>query len=68
MPGASALRDSTEIVLPAGELGAGIREQLERRFTVTIFDGAADDVRVIGSPVEIKRASGFLSRRGVPLR
>lgn len=56
-------RDSTQILLPAGALD-GIREELETRFTVMVRreDG---QVRIIGSPVEIKAAGDFLAMNGV---
>jgi hypothetical protein len=59
------LRDSTEILLPAGAL-EGLREDLEERFTLTIRTEGRR-VRIIGSPVEIKGASDFLARNGVSL-
>lgn len=64
MPDPSTLRDSTQIVLPAEEL-EGHASALEEQFTVSIFRPAEGWVRIIGSPVEIKGASNFLSRRGV---
>jgi hypothetical protein len=71
----STLRDSTQIVLPSDAL-EGLREDLTDQFTLTLFevedasDGESADsyVRIIGSPVEIKAASEFLSRHGVTLR
>ncbi|MFB6160149.1 MAG: hypothetical protein ABEJ61_03125 [Haloferacaceae archaeon] len=63
MPGPAAFRDSTEIVVPCGALN-GLREDLEAEFTVSVFD-VGDRCRIVGSPVEIKGASRFLSRRGV---
>ncbi|PSP54365.1 hypothetical protein BRC82_10650 [Halobacteriales archaeon QS_1_67_19] len=70
MPDPSRLRDSTQIVLRADAL-EGIREDLTAEFTVTVtaLDETPDGeyVRIIGSPVEIKAASDFLSRRGVAL-
>jgi hypothetical protein len=59
------LRDSTEILLPAGAL-EGLRDDLEERFTLTIHTEGRR-VRIIGSPVEIKGASDFLARNGVSL-
>jgi hypothetical protein len=59
------LRDSTEILLPAGAL-EGLRDDLEKRFTLTIRTEGRR-VRIIGSPVEIKGASDFLARNGVSL-
>ncbi|PSP33136.1 hypothetical protein BRC64_04595 [Halobacteriales archaeon QH_10_67_22] len=63
MPDPARLRDSTEILLPA-EAMEGIREELERRFTLTFFKEECG-IRIIGSPVEIKGASDFLARNGV---
>ncbi|WP_460918562.1 VNG_1110C family protein [Salinarchaeum chitinilyticum] len=64
MPDPSSLRDSTQIVLPAETL-EDLCADLERQFTETIVgDGPC---RVIGSPVEIKKASDFLARNGVTL-
>jgi hypothetical protein len=65
MSDASRLRDSTQIVLPERELG-GLREELERQFTLSFVDGKAG-IRIVGSPVEIKSARQFLARRGVSL-
>lgn len=64
MPDPSSLRDSTQIVLPSETL-EGIAAELERRFTVTIV--GEDPCRIIGSPVEIKKANRFLARNGVTL-
>jgi hypothetical protein len=65
MGAASRFRDSTQILLPAGALD-GIREELEQRFTVSVHH-EGDQVRILGSPVEIKDASDFLARNGVTL-
>lgn len=56
-------RDSTQILLP-GDALAGLRTDIEERFTVTVRseDGS---VRIIGSPAEIKCVSDFLARNGV---
>jgi hypothetical protein len=67
MPDASRLRDSTQIVLPAETL-EGLEPRLDDEFTVTVFPVGEDHCRVIGSPVEIKRASEFLARHGVSVR
>ena len=56
-------RDSTQILLPAGALD-GIRGELERRFTVMVRNEGGQ-VRIIGSPVEIKAAGDFLAMNGV---
>lgn len=66
MPDPSTLRDSTEILLPSAALEE-VRADLEAQFTLTLFEVDDDLVRIIGSPVEIKAASDFLSRRGVSL-
>jgi hypothetical protein len=57
------LRDSTQILLPSGSL-SGIEGELEDQFTVTV---RAEDgqVRIIGSPVEIKSVNDYLARNGV---
>jgi len=63
MVDADRFRDSTEILVPEGALD-GIRDELESRYTVTIrCEG--DQVRIIGSPVEIKDAGDFLAMNGV---
>ncbi|ATW87827.1 hypothetical protein halTADL_1033 [Halohasta litchfieldiae] len=67
MPDPSHLRDSTQIELPAETLN-GFRDQLEAEFTVTILQDDSTQCRIVGSPVEIKAVSGFLSRHGVALR
>ena len=63
MADASRLRDSTQIQLPT-EAVEGLREDLEERFVLTIRE-ECEQVRIIGSPVEIKDASRFLTRNGV---
>ncbi|GAB7090381.1 hypothetical protein JCM18237_06520 [Halorubrum luteum] len=65
MPDPSSLRDSTQIVLPRHALD-GLREELHERVTVTVVE-SDEQCRIIGSPVEIKAASEFLTRRGVTL-
>jgi hypothetical protein len=63
MSTAARFRDSTQIQLPADALetvGADLTEQ----FTVTVRREDTS-VRIIGSPVEIKRASDFLARNGI---
>jgi len=57
------LRDSTQIRLPRDAI-AGIREDLEEQFTVTVRSESGW-IRIIGSPVEIKSVSNFLARNGV---
>jgi hypothetical protein len=57
------LRDSTQIQLPSGTLGT-LEEDLEEQFTVTVRTEDSR-VRIIGSPVEIKSVSDFLTRNGI---
>jgi len=57
------LRDSTQILLPAGALD-GLQADLEERFVLTIRR-EDEQVRIIGSPTEIKAASAFLTRNGI---
>ena len=57
------LRDSTQILLPSGSL-SGLRGELQDRFTVTVR-AEGGQVRIIGSPVEIKSVSDFLTRNGI---
>ncbi|MFB6107851.1 MAG: hypothetical protein ABEJ82_03285 [Haloplanus sp.] len=64
MPDPESLRDSTQIVVPCEAL-EGIRDDLESEFTVTVFPAGAPDCLIIGSPVEIKAVSRFLTRHGV---
>lgn len=63
MSSAARLRDSTQIRLPAEALD-GLQETLAERFTVSVRREQTQ-VRIIGSPVEIKQASAFLSRAGI---
>jgi len=66
MPDAAMLRDSTEILLPEPAID-GLRDELEERFTLTILTEETG-VRLVGSPVEIKKASQFLSRNGISIQ
>ncbi|WP_327051699.1 VNG_1110C family protein [Halomicrococcus gelatinilyticus] len=66
MPDPATLRDSTQIVV-AEDVLEGVREELERNFTVSIVHVDEDTLRIVGSPVEIKDASEFLGRRGVSI-
>lgn len=66
MPDPTRLRDSTQIVLPHRALD-GIRDDLESEFVLTLHPEENELVRIIGSPVEIKGASNFLSRHGVSI-
>lgn len=63
MPDASRLRDSTQILLPHGAI-AGLRDELEDRFVVTVRR-EGERVRIIASPVVIKDVNEFLARNGV---
>lgn len=65
MPDPSRLRDSTQIVLPTAALDR-LGEDLEARFAVTVFE-ECDLVRIIGSPVEIKDVSTYLTRHGITI-
>ncbi len=65
MPNPARLRDSTQIVLPSQSLD-GRRKQLTTEFTVSIVESDGE-CRIIGSPVEIKAVSAYLSRQGVRL-
>ena len=64
MPDPATLRDSTQIVLSPDMLN-GLRDDLEGRFDVTVFAPSNSECRIIGSPVEIKAVSQFLTRHGV---
>ncbi|QLG60535.1 VNG_1110C family protein [Halorarum salinum] len=64
MPDPSRLRDSTQIVLPCDALDP-VRADVEADFTVTVFREGDAMCRIIGSPVEIKAVSNYLSRHGV---
>ena len=63
MTDVARLRDSTQILLPETAL-EGLREEVESRFVVTVRSEQCQ-VRIIGSPVEIKDVSDFLARNGV---
>lgn len=67
MPSASTLRDSTQIVIGRATLD-DLDVQLDERFTVTVVTESDDSYRIIGSPVEIKDVTEFLSTRGVNLQ
>lgn len=64
MPDPATLRDSTQIVLSSETLN-GLRDDLECEFDVTVFSPTNNECRIIGSPVEIKAVSQFLTRHGV---
>ncbi|MEF8786298.1 MAG: hypothetical protein V5A45_10230 [Haloarculaceae archaeon] len=57
------LRDSTQILLPESAI-EGLQEEIASRFVVTVH-AEQRRVRIIGSPVEIKDVSEFLTRNGV---
>lgn len=65
MPDPARLRDSTQIVVPCRVLD-GIQDRIEAEYTVTVFE-ADGRCRIIGSPVEIKDVSDFLTRHGIPV-
>lgn len=66
MPDAAMLRDSTQILLPESAI-EGLRDELTERFMLTILKEEAR-VRIVGSPVEIKEASQFLTRNGISVQ
>ncbi len=66
MSGPAAFRDSTEIVVPCETLD-GIRDDITEEFTVSVFS-MGGTCRIVGSPVEIKGVTDFLSRRGVTVQ
>jgi len=65
MSNANRFRDSTQIELPCAALDEH-RSPLESAFTVTVVTDETQ-CRIIGSPMEIKAVSNFLSRRGIAL-
>ena len=65
MPDPAQLRDSTQIVLPAGTSPA-LRRELEEEFVLTEREEDGG-YRFIGSPVEIDRATNYLVRQGIPV-
>lgn len=65
MASADRFRDSTQILLPESALH-GIRDDLEEQFTLSVHREGSQ-VRLIGSPVEIKAASDFLAMNGVSI-
>jgi len=64
MPAPERFRDSTQIVVPCESL-AGLRDDLESDFAVSVFADGDATCRIIGSPVEIKDVGQFLARHGV---
>ncbi|RRJ30233.1 VNG_1110C family protein [Halocatena pleomorpha] len=58
-----SFRDSTQIILPTETL-AGLRSELNRRFVLSFVEEETK-TRIIGSPVEIREASNWLTRQGV---
>lgn len=66
MPDPSRLRESTQIVLPETTL-QGLRIDLETEFAVTVVEDS-ESVRIIGSPVEIKDVSSYLTHQGVTIQ
>ena len=62
---AAVFRDSTQIILPT-EMLAGLRADLEREFMLSLVD-EEKKTRIIGSPVEIKEASDWLTRHGITI-
>ncbi len=66
MPDPATLRDSTQILVRASTL-AGLEERLTDECTVTVVHREDGYCRIIGSPVEIKRAGALLARNGVTI-
>ncbi|WP_332898720.1 VNG_1110C family protein [Haladaptatus sp. CMSO5] len=67
MSDAERFRDSTQIVLPA-DVYATVRDALDAEFMLTAIEEPSDSVRLIGSPIDIKAASDYLARHGIPVR
>lgn len=67
MPSPGTLRDSTQIVL-SNELLAEVREEIDEKFVVSFHAHTESTVRIIGSPVEIRRVSDYLTRQGITVR
>ncbi|MCU4925582.1 hypothetical protein OB905_06220 [Halobacteria archaeon AArc-dxtr1] len=67
MPTPTQLRESTQIVLPRERI-RGIEAQLHEEATVSVFEERDGYCRLVGSPVEIKAASEFLAKNGIPLQ
>ncbi|MFC6732353.1 MULTISPECIES: hypothetical protein [unclassified Haladaptatus] len=67
MSDSARFRDSTQIVLPA-DVYANVRDSLEAEFTLTATEERPGSVRLIGSPIDIKAASDYLVRQGIPVR
>lgn len=63
MIGIDSFRDSTQIILPT-EVLTGLRSELNRRFVLSFVEEETK-TRIIGSPVEIREASDWLTRQGV---
>ena len=63
MPDPERFRDSTQIRLP-WDVFDGVHDDVETEFTVTVIDEGRC-ARIVGSPVEIKRVSEFLTRHGI---
>ena len=66
MPDASTLRDSTQIVLSRDALDS-LDASLDDEFVVTVVSESDARCRIIGSPVEIKAVTEFLTKRGINL-
>ena len=63
MSEATRLRDSTQILLHREAL-SGLRGEIENQFVVSIRQ-EDEQLRIIGSPTEIKHVSNFLARNGI---
>ncbi|WP_338728281.1 hypothetical protein [Haladaptatus sp. DJG-WS-42] len=67
MSDAERFRDSTQIVLPA-DVYATVRDGLEAEFMLTAIEEHPNAIRLIGSPIDVKAASDYLARHGIPVR
>ncbi|KAB1196866.1 MULTISPECIES: hypothetical protein [Haloferax] len=67
MPSPGTLRDSTQIIL-SYELLEDVREEIESEFVVSVHAHTDETCRIIGSPVEIRAVSDFLTRHGISVR
>lgn len=65
MTEAARLRDSTQILLQR-EVLDGLQADVDEQFVVTIREEDGQ-VRIIGSPTEIKNVSNYLARNGISI-
>ncbi|WP_411962809.1 hypothetical protein [Haloferax sp. YSMS24] len=67
MPSPGTLRDSTQIIL-SNDVLEDVREEIDAKFVVSFHAHTDETVRIIGSPVEIRRVSDYLTRQGISVR